>query len=116
MRTKLYLTSLVLLLLYATAYLFDFISPNFSYPVDNGDEHVLIIVMMYYFPIYTFITGLFCLKMKWYKRIFISLLLAILMLCILQFLMDITKDFRIYCMQQETWLCNLVTDITNITK
>lgn len=75
--TKLYLATLVIILLYAVAYIFDFINIDFSYP-DKYDDGVYVIFFMILYPIYTFIGGMFFLdfNMRFFKRIFCSFILA----------------------------------------
>ncbi len=77
MLRRLYLFSLALLVLHSFGYIFDFISADFSYPVNNEADLSFWLLGIYCYPVYTFIAGLLCLKSTFIKRIFFSLLLAI---------------------------------------
>lgn len=69
MLRMLYFCSLALLVLYSFGYIFEFI--------DVESEELVWYVSIYFYPGYTFIAGLLCLKSTFIKRVFFSLLLAI---------------------------------------
>ncbi len=82
MLRRLYLFSLALLVLYSFGHIFNFINADFSYPVTHSSDVLIWYVSLYFYPAYTFIAGLLCLKSTFIKRIFFSLLLAIGMLLV----------------------------------
>ncbi|OOS02733.1 hypothetical protein SAMN02745664_1422 [Moraxella cuniculi DSM 21768] len=63
-------------------YLYDYISPDFSYPVDNND-HIMILVMAFFIPLYAFVAGLILLDMPLPKRLVFSLIAATIMLLLI---------------------------------
>lgn len=80
MRIKVYFLLLLLSLCYVNGYLYDYISPDFSYPVNNNDDHIMVIPMAILIPLYAFVLGLILINStSLLKRFVLSLIVSILM-------------------------------------
>lgn len=58
MRIKVYFLLLLLSLCYVNGYLYDYISPDLSYPINNNNDHIMVIPMAILIPICAFALGL----------------------------------------------------------